>query len=166
MFSSALFMVSTCTMSFLCVTSVSMMSEWCVHILHFLSMRLRLSSTLGSHFLAAVSTVFNFTEEPCPFFACNCFNSLYAVGYFAKNDLTKSFSFALLFKIWKVVTYTFFLSVRLKSIKLSGYCSLISVPMIGGMLLSSNMVKKKGVNFDLIFRMITSLLSVYIPSFS
>ena len=62
-FSSALFPVSTCTTSLKCVTSVSMISEWCVHILHFLIMRLRLLLKLGSHFLASVSAVFNFAKE-------------------------------------------------------------------------------------------------------
>ena len=101
-FSSALFMVSTCTTSLNCVTSVSMMFEWCVHILHFLIMRLRLLSKLGSHFLAAVGAVFNFTKEPCTVFAGNFLKSSYTVGDFANNDLTKSFSFALLFKFGKL----------------------------------------------------------------
>ena len=143
-----------------CVTYVSMMSVWCMHILHFLSIIPRLSSKLGSHFLAAISAVYNFTKEPCPVFACNFLKSSYPLGYFIKNDLMKSFSFAILFKIWKVVTYKVFSSVRLKSIKLPGYCSLISVSMTGGMLLSSNMAKKKGVRLDLIFRKTASLLCI------
>ena len=71
----------------------------------------------------------------------------------------------LLLSCLKVVTYTVFLFVRLKSIKHPGYCSLISEPITGGMSLSSKMAKKKGVNFDLIFRMMTSLLCVNIPCF-
>ena len=57
-------------------------------------------------------------------------------------------------------------SVRLKSIKLPGYYSLISEPIIGGRSLSSKMVKKKGVNFDLIFRIMARLLCVTILNFS
>ena len=105
---------------------------------------LRLSSNLGSHFLAAVSAVFNFTKEPCPVFACNFLKSRYILGDFVKNDFMKSYSFALLFKIWKVVTYTAFSYVRLKSIILPGYCSLISAPMTGGMLLSFHKIEGGG----------------------
>ena len=47
---SAHLMVSTCTTSLKWLTSVSMMSEWCVHILHFLIIRLRLLSKLGWNF--------------------------------------------------------------------------------------------------------------------
>ena len=54
----------------LCVYDVWMV---CVY-LTFLSIRLRLLSKLGSHFLAAVSTVFNFTNETCPVFVCNLLN--------------------------------------------------------------------------------------------
>ena len=88
MLSPILFRISTCTTSLKCVTSVSMMFVWCVHILHFLSMRPRLSSKLGSHFLAAVSTIFNFlTKEACPVFVCNFSKSSYTLDEFEKNDL-------------------------------------------------------------------------------
>ena len=69
--------------------------------------------------------------------------------------------FLLLFclKFFSIVTYMVSSSIRLKSIKLPGYRSLISEPIIGGRSLSSKIAKKKGVNFDLIFRMMATSVS-------
>ena len=50
--------------------------------------------------------------------------------------------------------------------KHSGYCPLISVPMIGGRSLSSMMPKKKAVNLDLIFRTMAKFLCVTKPTSS
>ena len=152
--SSSLPMVSTCTTSLKWVTSVSMMSERCECNLHLWMIWVRLPSLFGG-----LERRFNLTNEPWPVFS-NPYKPKVTLQKIIERNL-----FPLLFKIFSVVTYTVSSSVRLTSIKHLGYCSLISEPIIGGRSLSS-MAKKKGINFDLILRMMASLLFVNIPSFS
>ena len=115
-FENAKRLISTCTTSLSWSTSVSIMSEWWVHNLHLLMIWVSFSSKPGYNFLAAVSAVFNFTNEPCPV------SNPQTVGDFAKNDWMKSFSFARRFSTISEVTYTCS-SVRLKSVKFPGRCS-------------------------------------------
>ena len=128
--------ISTCTMLLKWVTFVSIMSLWCVQT--FLMMVLRLTSKLGFHFQAAVSADFNFIKEPWPVFACNFFKSLLTSIDIAKNKLMP---YGLQFwELWH--TYMAYSSIKLKSLKPSGRISLISIPIVGGISLSSRIAKK------------------------